>query len=135
MQDNKTDNLPRELNENQARDEKAEQEAANQEYKKKTEEMLKSHRPDEILAPTLFFAIVSVSLLFVNALGVVGVLAYYSSHLGTLEITFVSSLLSIIVVLIGAVWYFAINIRKSSTEEGRTCRETPVRKTCAFLLW
>lgn len=90
MQDDKPDISSEVMHVNQARDDEPEQKPRDEEYIQEAEQLLKLHRSDIVLPPSLFLAILNFYVLFVAALGAFGVLAYYSNHITTLEIVFVA---------------------------------------------
>jgi hypothetical protein len=109
MEDNQTDNSPEEK---PGREDTAEQEPRNEKYKEKAEHLFEAHRRNEILPPNLVIAILSVFLLFITALGALGVLAFYSGHNTTLEIIFIITIVLLLAVPISVIWYLRVMFRR-----------------------
>jgi hypothetical protein len=90
---------------------KAEQESRREEQPQESEQLLKFHRRDEILAPSLLVSLMNVYVLFVATITGIGVLAYYSHWDLTRDICLIASVILILIVPFAAIWYL-FNFRK-----------------------
>lgn len=97
--------------EDQSRNEKAGQKARSEDYKRETEQLLKFHRQDKILAPGLFLKILEVYLLFVAVVGGTGVLAFYSHHDTILKIVLITSVVLVVAAPVAVIWYLLVAFR------------------------
>jgi len=107
-------------NKEPSRNDTAEQEARGEEDKEKAEQFLESYRQRKILAinPSLFLGMLTAYLFFIAGIGAFGVLAYYSNHRTTLEVSFVVSGVLLLLAPASAVWYL-FYIRSKKKAEGK----------------
>ncbi len=108
-------------NKEPSRDGNAEQEARSVEYKEEADQLLKSHGQEKVLTrdPAMLIRILGTHLLFVGTLAAVGALASSSNHKTTSEIFLLASVLLVLPVPIGVLWYFLrVRTPKKPTNNG-----------------
>jgi hypothetical protein len=99
------------------RNDTAEQKPRNEEYKQEAEKLLKLHRQDKLLAPSMFLKILEVYLLFVAVVGGIGVLAFYSHHEAILTFVLIAEGALVLAAPIAVIRYLLVNFRKKPTIE------------------
>jgi hypothetical protein len=122
-QDDKPDNSSEIMHVGQDRDDKAKQESRSEEYEQEIKKLLNLHRPDKIPALTLFLKILSLYLLFVTAVVAFGALAFSSGHITTFKLTFIASIVLLLLLPIGAIWYWGAGFRKKSAEKAAIAKQ------------
>jgi ABC-type transport system involved in cytochrome bd biosynthesis fused ATPase/permease subunit len=119
--------------EDQASNEETEEKTANKEDKKETKQVSKSNAQNEIVAPAKFIILLNTYLLFVTAVGGIGVVSYYATHLLILQYFFYFGLVLVIAAPLAVVLYLLVFLWKRRTQRDRpTARSFLERLTSRF---